>query len=194
MRSSTGSMMLSSAVLLVACGGKAINVGTGAMTGNNVGPEVFTPAQVQAARAQCSQPDGPVQTFATIGAVQTAITGSWLLCSTQSDPGDDPSGSSIASSREYDANGQWVNLGLDAQGGLVRVYGADNQGDWEVGGAYVESLDAGPDASLEEGAASLIWHVDSGGGNGGPVAFESSPPRMEWQPDYFEAWYVPLGQ
>src|ERR1700733_8448029 len=115
--------------------GKSINVGSGPTTGNAVGPEVFTPAQVQAARALCDQPDGPVQTVATIGALQTAITGSWLLCSTKFGQGDDPSGSSIALSREYDQSGQWVNLGLDAQGGLVRVYGADNQGDWEVADA-----------------------------------------------------------
>jgi hypothetical protein len=168
-------------------------VGTGATTGNNVGPEVFTPAQVQAARALCGQPDGPVQTVATIGALQTAITGSWLLCSTKSDPADDPSGSSIASSREWDANGQWVNLGLDAQGGMVRVYGADNQGDWEIQGGTSDSLDAAADTPLVGGAV-LYWHVDSGGGNGGSVSLESTPTRMDWQPDYFEATYVPLGQ
>jgi hypothetical protein len=33
---------------------------------------------------------------------------------------------------------------------------------------------------------------DNGGGNGGSVAFETSPQRMQFQPDYDVEWYVPL--
>jgi hypothetical protein len=75
----------------------------------------------------------------------------------------------------------------------VRLYGVDNQGSWQAGEGGGEMPEGGADAPLV-GGASMILQADSGGGNGGPVAFESSPTRMEWSPDYYEAFYVPLGQ
>jgi len=185
------SVLVWSACTLPACGGSTGPAGQ-ATTGNNTGPEVFTPAQVQAARAQCSRPDGPVQTFTTFGTVRTALSRSWLLCSVQGDgSGDTPTVSWATSSIELDASGQWVTLGLDAQGGLVHVYGVNNQGDWEIEDGS-DTTDAGASAPIS-GGVSFILHFDSGGGNGGSVSFETGPMLMQWEPDYFISRYVALG-
>jgi hypothetical protein len=93
-------------------------------------------------------------------------------------------------SREYDANGQWYSLGLDAQGGMVRLLGVDNQGTWQIEDGSNYAVDGG--ASTPISSVILNMGFDSGGGNGGTVAWESSPTRMSFNPDYFEAWYVPL--
>jgi hypothetical protein len=163
-------------------------------TGTATGPEVFTPQQVQIARAQCSQPDGPVHLLTTYGQMFDTVVGSWLACSVQGDGnGDTPASSeSIVSSREYDADGTWVNLGLDAQGGLVRVYGVNNQGTWGLGGYDGTDGDAGPATPLPGGTDTLYLWFASGGGNGGTAAFESSPTRLIWSPDYFQESYSAL--
>ena len=155
------------------------------VTGAATGPEAFTPAQVQAARTQCNEPHGPVVAPSTVGQLDTMITGAWLLCSAEGDPGFTDS---IGSSRVYSANGQWQNLGLDANGGLVLINGVDNQGTWNAGN---EGYEDGPDGSLT-GPGNLEMQWDNGGGNGGSVAFETSPQRMQFQPDYDVEWYVPL--
>lgn len=61
--------------LVMGCSGK-VNGGSSALgsTGNATGPEVFTPAQVAAARALCNQPDGPVQTPETYGDLHRMTT------------------------------------------------------------------------------------------------------------------------
>jgi hypothetical protein len=105
--------------------------------------------------------------------------------------GDAPSVSWATSSIEVDASGQWATLGLDAQGGLVHVYGVNNQGDWEIDGND-DATDAGASVPISGGAA-FILHFDPGGGNGGPVSFETGPTLMQWEPDYYTARYVALG-
>jgi hypothetical protein len=177
------------AMVLGACSGKTIDGGS---RGNATGPEVFTPDQVQEAQAQCNAPHGAVQNLATLGDLQTLVTGSWVVCSLGGDQPPDPS-IPMAASREYDADGTFYDLGFDAQGGLVRLTGVDGQGTWEVDDSSYSS-DAGADTPLGTGGGILILHFDSGGGNGGTVAFETGPNRMEWNPDYFTAWYVPVAQ
>ncbi|MGH7438677.1 MAG: hypothetical protein ACRENE_23565 [Polyangiaceae bacterium] len=135
------------------------------------------------------QPHGPAQSLTTFGAVYTALTGSWLLCSVA---GSSPPSSGWGTmSREFDAGGQWYSLGLDAQGGLVRLLGVDNQGTWAIEDGSGTVVDGGNSTPIS--SASLLMHFDSGGGNGGAAAFESSPTRMSFEPDYFQAWYVALG-
>jgi hypothetical protein len=180
-----GSLVLSLAATSIACTGR-VDVGK---YGDAVGPEAFTPTQVQAAMAQCNQPHGPAQSPTTVGAVRSMLTASWFLCSTQSD-GSNPTGWALRS-REFDANGQYYDLGLDAQGGLVRLQGVDNQGTWSI---FDDSNPDAGDSTPIVGQVELLLGFDSGGGNGGAFALESSPTRLEWQPDYFIAWYVPIGQ
>jgi hypothetical protein len=169
------------------CSGKT-NDGNSSLgtTGNATGPEVFTPAEVQAARAACNQPDGPVQMPQTYGDAQKLVVGSWLACKIGGDSPPDPS-IPMAASRQYNADGTFVDLALDAQGGLVHVYGADNQGTWGLG----DDPDAGPSTPVSPPVDLYVW-FDSGGGNGGSSAFESGPTRLVWNPDYFEEWFVPI--
>jgi hypothetical protein len=159
------------------------------ITGTATGTEVFTPAQVQAARANCNKPHGPVQSLTTFGAVYTELTGSWLLCSVGGSSAPTMGWGTL--SREFDTGGQWYSLGLDAQGGLVRLLGVDNQGTWSIEDGSSTVVDGG--ASMPISSVTLNMGFDSGGGNGGTAAFESSPTRMSWSPDYFQAWYVPIG-
>jgi hypothetical protein len=95
-------------------------------------------------------------------------------------------------SRQYNADGSWLNLGVDANGGLVRVYGIDNQGTWGLGGYGGVDGDAGDGTPLQAPGDTLYLWFDSGGGNGGQAAFETSPTRMVWNPDYFTESYVSL--
>jgi hypothetical protein len=177
------------AAVLGACSGKTIDGGS---RGNATGPEVFTPDQVQAALAQCNSPHGAVQNLATVGDLRTQVTGSWLVCSLGGDQPPDPS-IPMAASREYDADGTFFDLGYDAQGGLVRLTGVDNQGTWSIDDSSWDE-DAGDSTPLGGPGGILLVYFDSGGGNGGNVAFETGPSRMEWNPDYFTAWYVPIAQ
>lgn len=179
--------LLFGTAFLGACSGKAIDVGS---RGNATGPEVFTPDQVKLAMAQCNSPHGSVQNLGTVGDLRTVVTGSWIVCSLGGDSPPDPS-IPMAASREYDADGTFTDLGFDAQGGLVRLTGVDNQGTWSVDDSSW-SDDAGPATPLGGPGGILLVYFDSGGGNGGSVAFESGPTRMEWNPDYFTAWYVPV--
>jgi hypothetical protein len=169
------------------CGGKQ-NGGSSTIptTGNATGSEVFTPAQVAAARTRCDNPDGPVQMPQTYGDVQKLVTGSWLACKLGGDSPPDPS-IPMAASRQFNADGTFVDLALDAQGGLVPVYGADNQGTWSA----QADEDAGPSTPVSGPVDLYVW-FDSGGGNGGTASFESGPTRLVWNPDYFEEWFVPI--
>ncbi len=182
-------------LVAAACGGQTNPKSSGAFatTGNATGTEVFTPAQVQAARSRCNQPDGPVMQFATYGQLRDLVVGSWLACSVNADPADTPASTEpIVASRQYIADGTWVNLALDASGGLVRVYGVDNQGTWGLGGYGGVDGDAGDTTALQAPGDTLYLWFDSGGGNGGQAAFESAPTRMVWSPDYFTESYVSL--
>lgn len=182
-------VVVPAAALLASCSGSIAGSGSGGgqpVMGTATGPEAFTPAQVQAARAQCSSPHGPAQLPATIGDLHSMIAGAWLLCSAEGDPGFTDG---IGSSRVYSSNGQWQNLGLDANGGLVLINGVDNQGTWEAGDAIDDDADSGATLS---GPGNLEMQWDNGGSNGGAVAFETGPQRMEFQPDYDVEWYVPI--
>jgi hypothetical protein len=169
------------AASVCSCGKADSSFGT---TGNATGPEVFTPSQVAAARAQCGQPEGPdAPAPASASEAETLVVGSWLACKLG---GDSPPAVSnaLVSSRQYNADGTWVNLGLDAQGGLVRVFGAENQGTWSAGSLAPQDTQPQPTDTR------LNVHFSNGSGNGGTAVFETDPTRLVWNPDYFEEWLV----
>jgi hypothetical protein len=154
--------------------------------GDAMGAEVFSVSQAQAARASCALPHGSALSPSTVGEKRALLVGSWLLCSVTGSPQYGVTSFSMA----FSADGHWNNLLLDASGGLVTGYGVDNQGTYTIGN-YPDAGDSQP----LNGDYNVYLVSASGGSNGDPISFESSPRRMQiliGSTNVFE-WYVPIG-
>jgi hypothetical protein len=125
----------------------------------------------------------------TYGEMRALIQRSWLACSVEPcDPGVDASSDPLVQSKVFQADGTFHNLGLDAQGGLVRINGVDNTGTYQLS----DGKGPQPDGASLNSDTNLYMGIDGGQWNAGWASFETSPSRMKWEPDCYFAWWVAI--
>jgi hypothetical protein len=158
------------------------------VVGDASGAELFTPQRVAAALATCGLPHGPAVTLSTVGEKRAQLVGSWFFCPVTGGP--ETAYSDPDRSMAFTSDGQWYNLLLDPDGGLVHGYGVVNQGTYSIG----EESDASDDASLN-GSPNVYIQLAAGGINGDAISFETSPSRMfvVIGTAGTEEWFVSLG-
>ncbi len=147
--------------------------------------EVYTPADVQAALAQCNLPHGSVVSTTTYGDKRAVMLGAWIECpprpATVFYPGI-----------VFAADGTWQRLLSDSNGGLVLGTGVDNQGAYSFpypdtdatnGNPYVEVIASSMDTTPANYASAV-------------TTLEASPSRMHVSFSYidqtYEVWSVRL--
>ncbi len=147
------------------------------------GPEVATSQQVAAAVAACSTQHGTVDRYGSDSQLVGLFVGAWWCCSGsdfQTKNGCDAPG------MQFTADGNFAELGLDAQGGLVASTGVATTGTWTL-----ENGNFTPHGAFTYPMyAAESW---SNGDSGGEwVYFEENPTRLDLNGAGGDNFYVPL--
>jgi hypothetical protein len=143
-----------------------------------IGPEVYTAADVAAAKKTCDEPHGSVETYGSTVDATTLISGAWYACPSPDDGGVDPV---VGAGMQFADDGKFYTLQLDSHGGLVATAGLAETGTWQVqqeGGGTGFSY---PMSLLESGA--------DGSTGDSALYFEQSPARWDYG-GAFDQWFV----
>ena len=147
------------------------------------GPEVASSQQVAAAIVACSVQHGTVDRYGSDSQLQGLFVGTWWCCSGsdfQTENGCDAPG------MQFNADGTFAELGLDAQGGLVANTGVATTGTWTF-----ENGNFTPNSSFTYPMfAAESWSNGDSGGDW--LYFEANPTRLDLNGPGGDNFYVPL--
>lgn len=181
------SLLLVGSVSLGACAGRSIDVGDGE-TAQQPNTATAAPApqgsEAAIALASCNDPThGPVDLLENKAETESKVTRRWFACPK---PNGDRGGALWVAQGsdgiELTADGQWFHLRKDASGTLVRQFGAENQGTWDV-----------PDDSPAASPTQVTKRSSGGSFLPSHVVFETGPARMKvepYGPPGNDGWFV----